>query len=215
MKKRIVCFGDSNTWGADPKSKNRFDENIRWPTLMGQNLGDNYTIIEEGLCGRTTIWDDDVNNISSGRSYMKICIDSHYPFDIMIIMLGTNDLNSSYSVSSDDIAKSASSLAMDVLNHDYSSIENFEIPKVLLVSPIHTGSRVSDIKFGYTMSSDACEKSKQFAKDYKKYADIIGVYFLDAAIYANPSIDDQLHIDKEGHLNLAKAMSEKVKQIIG
>lgn len=215
MKKRIVCFGDSNTWGFNPKSGGRFPEGIRWTSIMGSRLGDEYVVIEEGLCGRTTVWDDKIENVASGKSYIATSINTHYPFDLIIIMLGTNDLKSRFSVCSEDIAKSAASLAKCVLLHDYKFIENSKIPKVLLVSPIHVGDCIFDTESGYMMCSDAYEKSKGFAGHYKKYADILGIDFLDAALYANPSSSDYLHIDKDGQQNLAIAMTKKVKEIIG
>ena len=54
----ILCFGDSNTWGYKPDKSGRYDENIRWTGLLQKKLGSGYHIIEEGLCGRTTVFQD-------------------------------------------------------------------------------------------------------------------------------------------------------------
>ena len=117
MKKRIVCFGDSNTWGYDPNGfppngQGRFPEDVRWTSVMSSLLGENYTVIEEGQNGRTTVWNDPIENIPSGRQYLAPCISSHNPFHLIIIMLGSNDLKRRFSVSSRDIAQSASALLM-------------------------------------------------------------------------------------------------------
>ena len=97
MKKHIVCFGDSNTHGycADPKDcadgGDRFNENERWTCLLQQKLGEDCLVIEEGLSGRTTVFDDPLHESMSGLDYITPCLMSHEPVDLLIIMLGTND----------------------------------------------------------------------------------------------------------------------------
>ncbi len=97
MKKHIVCFGDSNTHGycADPKDTethaDRFSENERWTCLLQKALGDEYYVIEEGLSGRTTVFDDALHEKMSGLDSIYSCLMSHEPVDLLIIMLGTND----------------------------------------------------------------------------------------------------------------------------
>ncbi|MBC7812535.1 MAG: hydrolase, partial [Burkholderiales bacterium] len=108
--KSIVCFGDSNTWGYDPVSKGRFARDKRWTGVLRQTLGEGYLIIEEGLNGRTTVWDDPIGYFKNGRDYLIPCLDTHCPFDLITIMLGTNDLKKRFSVSAYDIADSAGML---------------------------------------------------------------------------------------------------------
>ncbi len=83
--KRILCYGDSNTWGYNPISKDRYDENIRWTRVLARNLGADYEIIEEGLNGRTTVWDDPLEgNMRSGLTYLYPCLETHCPVDLVI-----------------------------------------------------------------------------------------------------------------------------------
>ena len=91
MKKRILCFGDSNTWGYNGENGERFDEYIRWTGRLQRLLGSEYTVIEEGQNGRTTVWDDPIENRLAGLTYLWPCMESQSPFDLIIIMLGTND----------------------------------------------------------------------------------------------------------------------------
>ncbi len=91
MKKRIVCFGDSNTWGYDAVTRERFAEEIRWTGLLQKELGEGYQIVEEGLCGRTSVFEDPLNEGMSGLAYLYPCLMSHAPVDLLILMLGTND----------------------------------------------------------------------------------------------------------------------------
>ena len=105
--KRILCYGDSNTWGYDPVARDRFDAATRWTRVLAASLGADYEIIEEGLCGRTTIWDDPVTEYRNGRTYLIPCLDTHCPLDLVVLMLGTNDLKSRFSLSAYDIAAGA------------------------------------------------------------------------------------------------------------
>ena len=107
MKKRILCFGDSNTWGYCADDASRFDEDVRWTGLLAKMLGDGYTVIEEGQNGRTTVWDDPVENRLAGLTYLWPCMESHAPFDLIIIMLGTNDTKTYFSMTAQNIADAA------------------------------------------------------------------------------------------------------------
>ena len=86
MKKRILCFGDSNTWGY-MTSGGRFDEETRWPMRLEKLLGPEYTVIEEGFNGRTCVFDDPIEGgYKSGLTYLPPCVMSHSPLDLVILM---------------------------------------------------------------------------------------------------------------------------------
>src|SRR3954462_1773041 len=97
--KTIVCFGDSNTWGYDPASNGRFGPTNRWTGVLQTALGSDYRVIEEGLNGRTTTVDDPIHDHRNGRHYLPPCLESHAPFDLVTIMLGTNDLKARFNSS--------------------------------------------------------------------------------------------------------------------
>ncbi len=105
--KTVLCFGDSNTWGSDPAGNGRFDIHTRWPGVLRDELGAEYWVIEEGLGGRTTLWDDPIEGYKNGKEYLIPCLHSHRPLDLVVIMLGTNDLKMRFSVPAFDIANSA------------------------------------------------------------------------------------------------------------
>ena len=100
----ILCFGDSNTWGYKPDKTGRFDENTRWTALLQKKLGPEYHIIEEGLCGRTTVFQDELREGRRGLDLIGVTVEMHNPIDLMIIMLGTNDLKNRFNVHPHDIA---------------------------------------------------------------------------------------------------------------
>ena len=210
MKKRIVCFGDSNTWGYRAEDGSRFDDDVRWTGRLRQLLGEDYTVIEEGQNGRTTVWDDPVENRLAGLTYLWPCMESHYPFDLLIIMLGTNDTKCYFGVQAQSIADSAGRLV------DLAQKSAFgrggAAPKVLLVSPIRmTESGV----FAHAFGRQAVEKTNGFSEVFKAVAEQYGCEFLDAADFAAPCAFDGVHLDAEGHEKRAAAMAEKIREILG
>lgn len=80
--KSILCFGDSNTWGYNPRTKERYPRNERWTGMLRQELGDGYEIIEEGLNGRITVWEDPIEEHKNGKEYLIPCLESHQPIDL-------------------------------------------------------------------------------------------------------------------------------------
>lgn len=95
MKKRIVCFGDSNTWGYIPVTGERYDETIRWPARLQEMLGyERCTVVEEGLTGRTTVFDDPFDPELNGMKSMPAVLRTAAPIDVLVFMLGTNDFQS-------------------------------------------------------------------------------------------------------------------------
>lgn len=115
--KNILCFGDSNTFGYDILKDSRFPWGVRWTSILQEKLGSDYRIIEEGMGGRTTVWDDPIENLQSGKTYLLSCLESHWPLDLVIIMLGTNDLKTRYALNAHDIAAGVETLA--VMTREY------------------------------------------------------------------------------------------------
>ena len=103
-KTRIVCFGDSNTWGYNPKNATRYPEEVRWTGILEEMLGNEYKIIEEGQNGRTIATDDPCEGERNGIKVIVPCIESQKPFDLLILMLGTNDLKSKFHYTASDVA---------------------------------------------------------------------------------------------------------------
>ncbi len=96
--KTILCYGDSNTWGYIPATAGRYPPDVRWPGVMRKLLGEKYNVIEEGLNGRTTVWEDPYKPGRNGLELLIPILDSHNPIDLVVVMLGTNDLKHFYGV---------------------------------------------------------------------------------------------------------------------
>ena len=146
-KKRIVCFGDSNTWGYDPVTHTRYDESVRWPMVLQALLGDAYQIIEEGQNGRTIANPDPWEwGTKCGMDYVLPMVETHNPFDLLIIMLGSNDLKRKFSLPAADIAGSLQNMLMKVRGYAAYQLGCPDL-KILIVSPPALGSELQRSPF--------------------------------------------------------------------
>lgn len=202
----ILCYGDSNTFGTNP-SGGRWGRYTRWPGRLQQLLGEEYYVIEEGFSGRTTVFDDPLVPGRNGRTALPYALTCHRPLDLVVLMLGTNDLKHLYSALPASIARGAGELVKMIRRFDYGG---FDAPQVLLVSPILLGKDVEhSIYVDY--GPEAYENSLRMAACYEKVAAAQGCHFLDAAAIAAPSEIDQLHMDAQNHEKLAQAISEAIR----
>lgn len=208
MKKyRILCFGDSLTWGFDPDKRTRIDEDERWTGALQNLLGEEYKVIEEGQNGRTIATDDPAEGEKNGLKYIIPCIESQNPLDLMILMLGGNDLKRKFSYASMDIAGEMQIFLEKV--QAYNRFRMNDHMKILLISPPIIGENAENSWLADCFDFKNCVKvSSELADWYKQLADMYGCYFLDAAKVAEVSPSDGVHFDAENHMKLAKAIYE-------
>ena len=199
--KHILCFGDSNLFGTNP-SGGRWPLEQRWTGLLSSALGPGYRIIEEGLGGRTTVFDDPLEEDKNGCRQLPVLLHSHRPLDLVIISLGTNDCKTLFNANARIIAKALEKLALTVRNYPYG--EHYPIPQVLVISPIFIGEHIQDSSFA-SFDHDSYLLSKSLGPAIRSMAEKNGLLFLDAALVAQPSPIDQLHMDADGHAALARA----------
>lgn len=209
--KNILCFGDSNTFASHPLG-GRHPYDVRWTGRLQALLGAEYRVIEEGLGGRTTVFDDQIAPGRNGRAALPTAIASHNPLDLIVLMLGTNDLKEQYHATMWDLGR-----AMEQLLHIIDAFEyapHYQKPKVLLVSPILVGEEIESSPFG-CFTHRAAANSRLFAETYAPVAQKYGAHFFDASRVARPSAEDQLHMDADSHRALAEALAVKVREILG
>ncbi len=207
--KTIVCYGDSNTWGADPVTHGRFAPDVRWTGVLQQELGAGYQVIEEGLGGRTTTVDDPIHPYRNGREYLLPCLESHQPFDLITIMLGTNDLKQRLNRSASDIAESAARLAV-MARRTQSGIDGGPPLVLLMAPPVVTKLTALDEMF-----TGAVEKSRRFAAHYRQFADRQpGVTFFDAGAVITSSDVDGIHFEAAEHGKLGRAVAVAIRDLL-
>lgn len=135
--KQILCFGDSNTYGLIPGTTNqRYGWGTRWTSILDDKVRTKgYRVIEEGLCGRTTVFDNPFRTERRGTEMLPAILESHRPVDTIVLMLGTNDCKSVYSATPEVIGQGIEQLLdqINTVNPD---------AKILLVSPIYLGERI-------------------------------------------------------------------------
>ena len=201
---RILCYGDSNTWGYTPVTGIRYSEDIRWPGVLASLLGPNYRIIEEGLNGRTTVFDDPLQEGRNGKTYLLPCLLSHRPLDVVILMLGTNDMKQRYSLPAGDISRGAGVLAQIILNSGAGPDNT--APQLILFSPPGLGS----LKAFGPMFAGAIEKSRDLGAAFKVVAQETGCSFVDIGAEVSAGNGDGIHLEPEGHRRVAELAAEAI-----
>lgn len=211
MTKTVLCYGDSNTHGAATVDRpdGRYGPEERWPGVLRAALGSGWLVIEEGLGGRTTVSDDPVEGLEkNGRTYLLPCLLTHKPLDVVIIMLGTNDLKARFGKSAWEIAQGVGALIGVVKAAAVG--RNGGTPEILVVSP---PTILKKLPFHADMFAGAYEKSQAMAKAYKAVADLNGVRFLDAGKVAKSSKFDGFHLDPDAHAAIGKAVAGVVAKL--
>lgn len=209
--KTILCYGDSNTFGYMPLTGARYRMNERWPCLLAERLGGGYHVIEEGCSGRTTVRDDPAEPWKNGLTYLRACLHTHKPLDIVILMLGSNDLKICFHASPSEIAEGAGVLIRVI--QEFLMEKQGSVPQIILVSPPALGEDISSSPFyggedGF--DEESLTKSKEFPEYYRRIADRYGCAFVDAARFVCASAEDQLHLTAGGHAALAEALYDGV-----
>ena len=207
----VLCYGDSNTFGqttADTPD-DRYGPTERWPGVLRSLLGPKWLVIEEGLSGRTTVNDDPIEGAEkNGRTYLKPCLTSHKPLDLVIVMLGTNDLKVRYNKPASEIAMGMGALVQDIKamrpGHDQ------KIPEIMIVAPPPI---LDDLKGWDSVFEGGREKSLKLAEEYARIADAMEVHFFDAGGVVESSDVDGFHLDPAGHAALAAALAEEIVAI--
>ncbi|MGH2598955.1 MAG: GDSL-type esterase/lipase family protein [Dehalococcoidia bacterium] len=212
----VLCYGDSNTYGypAEKVGVERWPVDVRWPGRVQELLGGGYAVIEEGLRGRTTAFDYPGGERPgrNGLTYLGPCLHSHDPLDVVVVMLGTNDLKVAFGLSPAQIAEALDEY-VDVIETEAASRDGGRA-KVLLVSPAHVDNTCPDFaaRRGVSYDETSVAKSRQLAEYVQAVADKRGVAFADAASVAWVG-DDGVHLARDAHAALAELLAERIRAL--
>lgn len=205
--KRILCFGDSNTWGYIAGSAERYPSDIRWTGLIAKALGEGYEIVEEGQNGRTTVWDDPAEGEKNGLRYLEPCLESQKPLDLVILFLGSNDLKVKFSLGSLEIALGVERLIRMVKMSE--SGPGGRAPEILILAPpvmSPQGDLVERFEGGP-------EKARRLAGHLEALSKRYGCAFLDTDPHVELDMIDGVHLSAAGHKKLAAAILVKIAEI--
>lgn len=207
--RRVLCFGDSLTWGSDPAGGPRLS--VRWPRVLQYDLGPGYEIIEEGQGGRNIATDDIPEDEKNGLKYILPCLETHDPLYLAIIMLGVNDCKRKFAYSLQDIAWEMERFLQKVLTHrQFTASTRYG---VLLVAPPPLNDGLMQSWLGDVFEYETgIRKSRGLAKWYRALAQRYGVDFLDAGQYCETSPLDGVHLDAENQQKLGLAIAEYVRR---
>ena len=209
---RILCYGDSNTQGYISGSDHqRYGNNERWTRVLANLLGNEFEIIEEGLNSRTLISNDTRpgKEGKNGYEYLIPCLDTHDPIDLIILMLGTNELKASYNKTAAEIGEMLEQYFVKVILGRKSQISN-KYPKLLIVTPPVVNEDVEYCKANNKYVG-ASKKSEELNAIYESIAEKYECYFLD-----NNDLKtgiDGVHLTRESHKKLAERLNAVINKI--
>lgn len=206
----IVCYGDSNTHGFDAATGTRMPRDVRWPGVLARAMTGRAHVVEEGLGGRTTIWDDPFEVGRNGRTYLLPCLASHAPVAVLVIMLGTNDLKAIHRLGPREVAAGAASL-VDLARTSGSGLDGGP-PAIILVAPVPLGEpSIASELWGFGAGRDT---STRLAPLYREAARQSGAAFLDAGELVTVDPRDGVHLDAAAHGTLGRAIAEAVAALL-
>jgi len=206
----ILCYGDSNTHGADPVTGGRHPRDIRWPGVLALELAGLADVIEEGLNGRTTIWDDPFTDGRNGRTHLFPCLRSHRPLDVVVIMLGTNDLKPLFRLAAHEIAGGAQALVDVVLASGTGP--GGGRPQILLIAPPALSEATDRSELWGFRGRDVI--ARELPRLYRTAAEERGVAFLDASALVAGDPADGVHLNAEAHGILGRAVARAVRGML-
>jgi lysophospholipase L1-like esterase len=209
----LLTFGDSNTHGTRPilaeGDYGRFDAKARWPCVAKETLGDKWILIEEGLPGRTTCFEDPImGSFMNGWTGLKIALSTHGPIDLLTIMLGTNDCKALFGNSARDILGGISGLLAIAQNAELQSRHGGYKTVLIAPPPIVVTGIFSTSFYG------ADRLSEQLSDLYSEIATLWGIEFFDAGDVIATSPVDGVHFEKEAHQTLGTALAKKIRTIM-
>ncbi len=201
----ILCYGDSNTHGTAPLEVlgefHRYPKGERWPDVMAAALGADFDVVAEGLNGRTTVHEDLVEGgARSGIAVLPAIVHSHAPVDLMIILLGTNDLKPRFGVSAFEIARSVERLGREAL-------ASGAVADLMLVAP----ALVQET--GVLIDSFAGAEARQVGLPghIRQAAERLGAGFLEAGLHISVSPRDGVHWEAATHNTFGTLMADLVR----
>ncbi len=200
--KKILCYGDSNTFGFNPKDGSRFDESTRWTALLQAYLHNNFEIIEEGLCDRTGFVDNPKGFLFSSQRHFPKFLSKSDKFDIIVLAIGTNDLQFQYNISYSVVQRGLVELIKNAQEKSN---------KIIIVPPVILKENILNGYFKIQFDKMSIIKSKKIGTIYRKLSNAYNCRYFDINKIVQPSDTDGLHYDEQSHKIIANKLTEFIK----
>lgn len=212
MKKTVLCYGDSLTWGYDAGTLGRHAYEDRWPSVLQKALGEGVTVIAEGLNGRTTAYDDHLADCDrNGARVLPTVLQTHAPLDLVILMLGTNDMKRG--LGNAFMAARGMERLVRLVRHHVWPFDRDEQPEILIVAP--PAIRETANPLFAAMFAGAIEESHMIGSLYSDLADELGCGFFDAGSVAETTVLDGIHLDAENTRAIGRGLEPIVRMQLG
>ncbi len=212
MTKTVLCYGDSLTWGYDADTIGRHAYKDRWPSALQAALGNDVRIIAEGLNGRTTAFDDHLADCDrNGARILPTILQSHAPLDLVILLLGTNDMKPVVAGSAFAACQGIARLVRLIRNHAWPF--EFDGPDILIVAPPKV-RETANVPFAASFVG-AIEESAKLPTLYRDLADELGCGFFDGNSVAKTTPVDGIHLDADNTRALGRGMESTVRMMLG
>ncbi len=206
--KTILCYGDSITWGYIPGNLGRYPLNLRWPSVLQNELGREYHVVAEGLTGRYTVHEEPFRTGRNGATLLQPILETHAPIDLLIIFLGTNDVLHHAELTAFDAARGVEILGKIALASETGPSN--EAPKIMIISPPRIRALSEELSL---LCRGHPSNSEEFNRFFREMADTRNFFFLDASEIVEPSTIDGVHLDEEAHALLGKVVATQVISI--
>lgn len=199
--KKIICYGDSNTFGYNTANSSRFDENTRWTALLQKNLGAEYEIINEGMPNRTGFVENPEGILFSSQKHFPDTLSKIDSVHILILAIGTNDLMFHYNIDFDTIEKGLNNLIKTAKE---------KTNNIIIIPPTIMNENVLNGYFSSMFDETSIIKSKEAGKIYKRVAKGNNCRYFDINEFAAPSDIDGLHYDEKSHKLIAAKLADYI-----
>ncbi len=200
--KKILCYGDSNTFGFNPKNFSRFDENTRWTAILQSKLGSEFTVINEGMCDRTGFVDNPNGPLFSSQKHFPDLISKFKHLEFLFLWIGTNDLQFRYNIKPDAIEKGLSFL----IESAQTNVKN-----IIVIAPTILSEKILSGPFNSKFDNLSIIKSRKIGKIYENIAKKLNCKFININEYVKPADFDGLHYNEISHRIIADKLSDLIK----
>jgi len=203
--KKIICYGDSNTFGFNPVDGTRYGEDTRWTALLQKKLSSEYKIINEGCCDRTGFIKNPKGFIFSGNKHFPKFISNQKDIDVLIFWVGTNDLQSQYNITMGTIEKGL---------EDIIDLASEKAKNIIIIPPVILSENVLEGSFSFQFNETSVTKSRKIGRIFRQLANVKQCLYFDINKITSPSDFDGLHYDETSHKLIACSLYDFIKDNI-